>query len=404
MVALKLKTTGREAELLDLPWTTPLEQWPDDDFVRLTAGAHRHVVRFLDLEGDFIALKELPPGLAEREFDMLGRLREEGLPGVTLIGIATDRRGGDGEPLEAVLLTRHLRYSLPYRALFTKPTRPDRRDHLVDALAVLLVRLHLAGFFWGDCSLNNALFRRDAGALRAYVVDTETTEHHEVLSDGQRLHDLDIAVENVLGGLLDLQADDLLDATTDPADTARAVADRYRELWAELTAVDELASDDLGHIHTRLNRLNELGFDTDEYELDAVDGVVRFRPTVVEEGHHRRVLRQLTGIEAHENQARRLLSAMRGYGGWLAQTEGKVLPDGVLAFRWLTERYEPTLEAVPAALRGRREPAELYHEILEHNWYLSEKAGAEVPLANAVASYVDDVLRAGPDERTVLPD
>ena len=70
------------------------------------------------------------------------------------------------------------------------------------ALVVLLVRLHLAGFFWGDCSLSNALFRRDAGALQAYVIDVETSERYPTLSEGQRQMDLDIAVGPDGGGVL----------------------------------------------------------------------------------------------------------------------------------------------------------------------------------------------------------
>lgn len=403
MVSLRFRTGSDETGLLSLPWQEPLSEWPDELCVRLPAGTHRHVVRFLHVGSHYVALKELPQRLAERELDILGRLREEGLPAVTLIGIATGRTDRDGEPLEAVLMTRHLRYSLPYRALFTDVQHEGLRDRLVDALAVLLVRLHMAGFYWGDCSLNNALFRRDAGALRAYVVDTETSEFHPTLSDGQRRHDLDIAAENTLGGLLDLEAEGLLDTSVDPADIAVRLVERYESLWAELTKAEEMPSSDLGRIHARLKRLNELGFDTEEYELHASDGIARFRPTVVEEGHHKRALMRLTGIEAHENQARRLLSAMRGYGAWLAQTEGEVLPEGVMAFRWMTERWQPALDMIPAELRSRLEDAELYHQILEHNWYLAEQADAEVPLAVAVQSYVDTVLSRRADERAVLP-
>ncbi len=77
---------------------------------------------------------------------------------------------------------------------------------MLDALAQLFVQLHLNGFFWGDCSLSNTLFRRDAGALRAFLVDAETGEQHPSLSDGQRAHDLLIAEENIAGELLDLAA------------------------------------------------------------------------------------------------------------------------------------------------------------------------------------------------------
>ena len=193
-------------------------------------------------------------------------------------------------------------------------------EQIVDALAVLLVRLHLEGFFWGDCSLNNALFRRDAGALRAYVVDTETAEWHESLTDGQRSYDLTIAVENVLGGLFDLQASQLLNPDVEPEDVALRLEERYRSLWAELNDEEEIPATELGRIHARLARLNELGFDTEEYELRSADGIARFRPTIGEGGHHVRTLERLTGVRAHENQARRLLAGMFFAGTLFAGT------------------------------------------------------------------------------------
>ena len=70
---------------------------------------------------------------------------------------------------------------------------------------MLLVRLHLAGFYWGDVSLSNTLFRRDAGPFAAYLVDAETGEFHETLSRGQREYDLELARINIAGELLDLR-------------------------------------------------------------------------------------------------------------------------------------------------------------------------------------------------------
>ncbi|NNF64537.1 MAG: DUF4032 domain-containing protein [Acidimicrobiia bacterium] len=371
--------------------------------VRLPAGEHRHVVRFLEHDERYFALKELPERLARREFANLERLRDEGLPTVTLVGIATDRISDDGEPLEAVLMTRHLSYSLPYRTVFTDLSSATQRTKLVDALALLLVRLHIAGFFWGDCSLNNVLFRRDAGALRAYVVDTETSEFHESLSPGQRQHDLNIAADNIGGGLYDLQAEGRLSTTIEPVDIVIALLDRYEQLYDDLTGAEDVAITELWRIQARLQRLNELGFDAEEYELHEEGGFARFQPTVVEEGYHRRSLDRLTGIFAHENQARRLLGALHGYGAWLAQTEGEPLPEAVIAYRWLAERYRPALDRIPIELRGRLEDPEIYHEVLEHNWYLSEQAGEEVPLFEAVDSYTADVLAKRTDERDVLP-
>ncbi len=114
-----------------------------------------------------------------------------------------------------------------------------------------------------------------------------------------------------------------------------------------------------------------------------------FRPAIVEEGHHKRKLATLTGIDAEENQARRLLDAMRGYGMFLTEEAGRPLPEAVVAYRWLTERYEPTIASVPERQRGKLVDAEIYHQVLDHLWFLSEKAGRDIGLADATADIAD---------------
>ncbi len=406
MVTLKLKTsTEAEPDFLSLPWATELDSWPDELAVRLPRGRHRHVVRFIEHEGNYFACKEISSDLAHREYRLLEHLREIGMPVVRLVGVADDRIDDAGEPLDAILITRHLPYSLPYLHLFAGPSTPSLHTDLISALAILLVRLHLVGFYWGDCSLGNALFRRDAGALVAYVVDTETSELHNQLSDGQRQHDIDIAVENILGGLVELEAMEKLDQVVDPVEVVEELRARYEELWAELTSTDRLNPDEMWRVRERLRRLNDLGFDTTEIELiDAGSGTneVVFRPRIVEEGHHRRQFERLTGIRTGENQARRLLGAMWSYGAFLADEAGRELPEAVVAYRWLTERFEPTVEAVPTELRDRLVDAEIYHQVLDHVWYLSEAAGEDVGLEAGLASYVSNVLADQPDERVVI--
>ncbi len=405
MVALRLKTSNRpQPDFLHLPWETPLEVWPDEWAVRLPRGRHRHIVRFIEHENQYYALKELPPHLANREFELLTFLKEEGLPVVDLVGVAHQRLDEDGTELESVLITHHLTYSLPYLHLFAGPGSDGLHEQLVDALAILLVRIHLVGLVWGDCSLGNALFKRDAGALVAYIVDTETSELHDELSPGQRQLDLDIARDNIAGGLFELEALGRLGNGVEPIAIVDQLQIRYDELWAELTRTDDVGADEMWRIRDRLNRLNELGFDTAELELVERDGarVVSFRPAVIEEGHHRRQLKTLTGIDAEENQARRLLSAIRSYGIRRSELEGRELPEAVIAYHWLTERYEPTIEAVPEELRGRLVDAEIYHQVLDHLWYLSEKAGHDVGIAEARTDYFENVLARLPDERAVI--
>jgi tRNA A-37 threonylcarbamoyl transferase component Bud32 len=401
-MSFQLVAKAGQPDFLDLPWDKPLEDWESDRLVEVVRGIGRHIVRFVDYDGALYALKELPRRLAFREYRLLRELADESIPVVEAIGVVTGRGIEDAE---AVLITRHLDFSLPYRALFTGRSVPDLRNRLLDALAELLVRLHLAGFFWGDCSLSNALFRRDAGALSAYLVDAETGELHEQLTDGQRGHDLDVAEENVAGELMDLEAaQEGLPPDLDPIETAGDIRRRYEALWLELTREEIFGPDERFRIDQRLHRLNELGFDVEEVDLQGADGKLRLRlsPQVVEPGHHQRRFLTLTGMAVQENQARRLLNDLRSFKAYVERAEGRQLPESVVTYRWLTEVFEAALARVPDELRSKLEPAELFHEILEHRWYLSEAAGRDVGLAAAVDSYVDAVLRLAPDERKVL--
>jgi hypothetical protein len=328
------------------------------------------------------------------------RHRAVGIPVVEAVGVAA-QRGGE---LEAVLITRHLEYSLPFRALFGRGIVADLRQRLLDASAELLVRLHVSGFFWGDCSLSNTLFRRDAGALAAYLVDAETGELHPALTDGQRRHDLAIACENFLGELLDVAAEFDYPLEQEPEETAEQLAARYERLWDELIHEEVFGPDERFRVDERLRRLNELGFDVEELELVGDADVYRLRlnPRVVEPGHHRRRLLELTGLRAQENQARRMLNDLATFRADLEKREGRPLPSSVITARWLEEVFESAIAAVPSELFGKREAAEIFHEILDHRWYLSQDAGRDVGLLPAVESYVERVLRHAPDERALL--
>jgi hypothetical protein len=57
---------------------------------------------------------------------------------------------------------------------------------------------------------------------------------------------------------------------------------------------------------------------------------------------------------------------------------------------------------VPAELRGKLEPTELFVQVINHRWRLSEEAGRDVGLAPAVQSFLADVLVHRPDEQAVL--
>ncbi|MGZ4536193.1 MAG: DUF4032 domain-containing protein, partial [Nocardioidaceae bacterium] len=218
--------------------------------------------------------------------------------------------------------------------------------------------------------------------------------------DGQRNHDLAIAEENLGGELYDLSAELGREVVADPAAFAEDVRASYEHLWAELTQDEVFPPDDSSKLEERLKRLNALGFDVEEVELvsDGSEVRLRLQSKVVEPGHHRRRLLRLTGLDAQENQARRLLNDITAYRTKLNRTTSTPLSDAAIAGRWLSEVFEPTVAAVPEELQPKRAAAELFHELLEHRWFLSEKAGRPVSLFDAARSYIDTVLAKRPEE------
>lgn len=392
---------------LRLPWSRHLDEWPERDFVEVARGIHRNVVKFISHKDRVYALKELATPIAQKEYKVLRELEELGLPVVEPVGLVTHRDENVGVAQEGreptamsmknrgLLITNYLVGALPYRIIIQQGISKEQMFQMLDALAELLVRLHLSGFYWGDCSFSNALFRRDAGLMAAYLVDAETGELLEELTDRRREFDLDLAHTNIAGDLMDLDAAVGLPGQLDPIDLADSLVERYNNLWAELTRTDVFDPENQYMIEKRISRLNDLGFDVEEMEITTVDNgkQVRMVPRVVEHWHHKRRLSSLTGLQVQENQARRLLNSLNRYRVILCEQDGRDVPLPVAAYRWISEVFNPSVQTIPPELKGGLDDAELFHEILEHRWYLSEERNEDVGIAYAAKSYVDRVLK-----------
>ena len=291
-----------------------------------------------------------------------------------------------------MLVTAHLRFSLPYRALFSQTLRPDTATRLVDALAVLLVRLHIVGFFWGDVSLSNTLFRRDAGAFAAYLVDAETGKLYEGgLSNGQRENDLEIARSNIAGELLDLEAGGRVADELDPVNISDGIVEAYRSLWTELTGPESFGVAERWRINERVNRLNDLGFDIEELAIstDETGTTVRIQPKVVDAGHHQRRLLRLTGLDVGREPgappAQRPRLVPRGLRQGPTDEE-------MVAHEWLMRVFEPVVRAIPWTCAASSSPPRC-------STSCSSTAGswrsrrARHPARRGVSPYINDVLR-----------
>jgi hypothetical protein len=398
-VALRITGLGDEiAAVTGLSWNIPLEEWPEDPLLAEKRGISRHIVRLVrsseDPDAEIYAVKETVAEFANREYKILRELTHLGAPNVQSIAVVEGRTDNDGEELPCALVTRFLPYSLPYRVVLSdKSVTAEDVTLMANALAFLLVRLHLLGFWWGDCSLSNTLFRRDAEGFAAYLVDAETGEFQKTLSDGQREHDLEIAHFNVAAELEDLQLSGVLYPGLDPVRASSALIKRYHRLWGALRDRQVLDPKDRHAVERAMRQLHDLGFAVEEVsvvvqENDGAEKLI-FQPKLVAAGYHKNRLRELMGLDTEELQAKRLLASFDRYRG---REKSPKPPIAESAKRWLDEVFRPTVHLIPAHLEGRIEHAQFFHEVLEHRWYLSEKAGHDVGLEFAAKSYVAEVL------------
>ena len=395
-MALRITGLGEEiAAVTGLPWHINLEEWPEDPALTEKRGISRHVVRLVrasnDPDAEVYAVKETVSEFANREYKILRELSHLNAPCVEQVAVVEGRVDANGEELPCAIVTRFLPYSLPYRVLLSGAVTAQEITTMASALALLLVRLHLLGFWWGDCSLSNTLFRRDAEGFAAYLVDAETGEFQKTLSDGQREHDLDIVHFNVAAELEDLALSGVLYPGMEPVRASDAVIRRYRRIWAALKERQLLDPKDRHAVERAMRQLHDLGFAVEEVAI-TIDGdtqMISFQPKLVAAGYHSQRLRDLTGLETEELQAKRLLASFDRYNA----RENKLgLSTGEMAKKWIAEVFEPVISRVPDDMRGRVERAQMFHEILENRWYLSEKAGYDVGLEEATDNYCAEIL------------
>jgi hypothetical protein len=398
---MSMRFRGEAPALLGLPWALPLDAWPDAGvtFLQLPVGESRHVVRFVELDGEVVAIKELPLRPGQQEYEVMRALEEKGAPAVRVVGLV-ERPDDD----VALVVTAYLARSLQLRRLFRRLPEAARRhrERLLDAMATLLVELHRNGVYWGDCSLANTLLLRDGQALQAHLVDAETSVVYPTLSDGQRRLDVDVAVENVAGDLVDLAIAEgrSIDEADDDLAAAVSLRDRYEALWTELHRAEPVRPDERYRVEARLRRLNALGFVVEEVRLEPAaasdeGAVARLRVAVGDRRFHAERLLRLTGLEAGEGQATVLLNDLAAWAG-LSRPEdpgplgdeplsaGAFSPMHQVARRWLIGVFEPSVERLRAVLGPDLDPIQAYCDLLEVKWLLSEQAGHDIGDAVAV--------------------
>lgn len=373
-------------DFLDLAWNQPLADWETPRLVELPAGISRHVVRFLSYRQGLYAIKEMPTRPARRDYEVLRALEAAEAPAVLPVGIVEGRHADPSVEQSAALITRYENYSFSYRELLQGPGFGQRRNQMLNAFASLLVELHTVGCFWGDCSLSNTLYRYDAEGIETIMVDAETATMHTRLSTGQREEDLAIMVENVAGGMADIAAEHGMSLDEGDLFLGEDIADRYRALWAELTDAPTIGPDERYRIAEHTRRINELGFDIREIDLVRVEGGAQLQVKVRVGGRnfHAARLKELTGLEALEGQARQILSDLYYYQSRsnAEQASGKALS----AIQWRVGQFEPWLRKL-SEIDELTDPVQAYCDLLHHRYVKSVEAGHDIGTDAAFASW-----------------
>lgn len=351
----------------------------------MPVGIHRHPVVFLSHEEGVYAIKELPLRYAVKEFEALRALEERSTRSARPVGLV--KRDWLDAHIEGsgAVITRFVDHAFPYRELVTGTGFGQRRDQVRDALAGLMVELHLAGCFWGDCSLSNALYRYDAGAIEAVMIDAETATLHDELSDGQREHDLEILIENLAGDMSDLSAS--FGSGLDEADImfGQDVAAKYLKLWGELSEDLVIKPGESYQIRERIARLNDLGFSVDDVDLDPVaDGhLVRMHARVGGRTFHSQRLREMAGIDASENQARQILSDLNYHLSRGEDMTRSLKSVGVM--KWRLGVFEPMIAEISEVFGG--DPIQGFCDLLHFRIGLARKRGQDIPNKEALDSW-----------------
>lgn len=379
-------------DFLDLPWDYPFEEWDNhyNNMVELEVGLHRNEVKFLEYDNIIYAFKELPRRLASHEFTMLKELSDLEIPVVKPVGYVEYKKiTGDLSEDYGIVITEFLEFSIPFRLLFFKPKLFRYQKKMIKSISNLLIRLHVAKFYWGDCSLSNVLFKRDAGELQAYLVDAETMEHHSSISDSMRIHDLDIMSENIGGDLLDIEAQNKLPPDLNFIDTAINIRNSYSDLWQTLTKEVYIPFQEKYRIREKIEEIYDLGFTVKEYALTPIkDGnLLKMNTIVTEKSYYKNELAGLTSIYAEETQAQIIFNNILNFKADMESRLNKTFPLKVIAHQWLDSVYKFALNHVNVDESDANAP-QIFCQILEHKWLLSEKKLQDVGLMQTLNDYL----------------
>lgn len=205
-------------ELQSLPWSIPIAEWHryGVNMLNIKRGVSRHEVVFVKTGRFSFGIKEISEEISKKEIEHYEQLLLRGIH--TLVPAGYVVREEDPIAVETpigiqyeknfishtvtVLVTK----VLPDSLLYSRNFRQGNRQKIWDAVVRLFVQLHSNGVYWGDASLANTLVKFEKWEipfvglqtiLVAYLSDAETVEIQPKLSSSLREADLNFFFESM---------------------------------------------------------------------------------------------------------------------------------------------------------------------------------------------------------------
>jgi|SRR5579883_643909 hypothetical protein len=389
-----------QPRLEKLPWHAPLDQWLAEGVQLLTIrrGESRHPVVFVEREGVRYAIKETTPHMAEREVRNLQEIGHRGIPTLAPAGTVTvslppiplQAPGGAPQYLSGdrgYIVTRLALRVVPHAFLYRLPLNRRSKQRILSAVAVLMIELHEHGIYWGDPSLANILLRIDGKRILAIMADAETAELFPgPISDGLREQDLAAFRESLAWQAEDLRIARGLPEDQQPLDDTdfRYFERRYRWLRKEHTRFTGAGThfSTLYQAQQFLREINRRGF-----SLLSMTGRALQEFTTILPGWYQRRIRELLRITIPRIYARRFYNMILGHQAIMSEHEQREVPIEEAARHWYTQYHLPAILLLRQVLTSGQEPLKAYFDIMLHKWKMSEQAGYEVPLDEALVDW-----------------
>jgi Domain of unknown function (DUF4032) len=387
--------------LQDLPWHLPLEEWRGQGVTLLSIrrGESRHPVVFIESDDVRYAIKETTPHMAQREIHSLREIEFRGIPSLSPVGVVIvsapplrlESAGVGGLPQyisgdRGYTVTRLAARVMPHSLLFRLPFNKKTKHRLLGAVAVLMVELHEHGIYWGDPSLANILIRINGRRIMAIMADAETAEIFPgPISKGLRKQDLDLFHESLIWQAEDLRQARGLEEDVELLDEGdyRYFERRYRWLHREHEQIGSHSiTSTLPQVTRMLASLNKLGFSLLDAGSNAFETVISVSP-----GWYVRRIQELLGINVPLHYARRFYNTILGHQAMMSKELGRAVTIEEAARHWYERYHLPAILLLRQILTSNQDPLDAYFAIMRYKWKLSEDAGYEIPLDEAMMSW-----------------